>query len=198
MKRFLLPLLAVLTAACARQPPVPADHFYRLPEPTLEALAEPLTKGVILVNPFQTDGLHNERAIVYTKDAHAITLSRYHYSYWLDAPPRLVQDYLVEYLRAAKAAHVVVTDPGVGSQLSISGRIVRLEQQLRGKSSRALIELELRVDGSNTARPLLLKDYHADVPASDDSMEALVLAFQKGLDQIFGRFLTDTRAVLTH
>lgn len=198
MKRLLLPLLAVLVSACARQPPVPADHFYRLPAPNVHALSRPLTKGVILVSPFQTDGLHNERAMIYTKDAHAITLRRYHYSYWLDAPPRLVQDYLVAYLRAAKAASLVVTDSGVRSALTFSGRIVRLDQQLRGKSSRALIELELRVDGSRSARPLLLKDYRADVPASDGSMEALVLAFHKGLDQIFGRFLTDTRAVLTH
>ena len=198
MKRILLPLLAVLMSACARQPPVPADHFYRLPEPKVQALAEPLTKGVIVVNPFQTDGLHNERAMVYTKDAHAITLSRYHYSYWLDAPPRLVQAYLVEYLRAAKAARLVVSDPGVESAINISGRIVRFDQQLHGKSSRALIELELRVNGSKPGPPLLLKDYRADVPASDGSMEALVLAFHKGLNQIFERFLADTSAVLKH
>lgn len=198
MKRLPLVLLLVLLGACARQPPVPADHFYRLPDPKVQALTEPLVQGVILVNPFQTDGLHNERSMLYTEDTHAITLNRYHYSYWLDTPTRLLQNYLVSYLRAAKAAATVVTDPGVRSALSISGRIMRLEQQLHGKSSRALISLELRVDGPNPARPLLLKDYRADVTATDDSMESLVLAFQQGLDRIFAQFLSDTRAVLAH
>lgn len=199
MKRLpLVLLLLLLLGACARQPPVPADHFYRLPEPKVHALAEPLVQGVILVNTFQTDGLHNDRSMLYTEDAHAITLNRYHYSYWLDSPPRLLQNYLVSYLRAAKAAPTVITDPGVRAALSISGRIMRLEQQLHGKNSRALIALELRVDGPNPARPLLLKDYRVDVTAADDSMESLVLAFQQGLDQIFAQFLSDTRAALAH
>lgn len=199
MKRFLLLLpLVVLLASCARQPPVPADHYYRLPEPKVEALARPLSQGTILVNIFETDGLHNGRAMLYTDDPKAITLKRYHYRYWLDAPPRLVQSYLVSYLRAARAAPLVVTDPGVNAELTISGKIVRLEQQRRGKTSHALIALELRVDGRNPAQPLLVKSYHADVTAADDSMEALVLAFQKGFNQIFAEFVSDTRAVLQH
>lgn len=196
MKRIILPLLLALAAGCAKAPPVPSDRFYRLPDPPAMAPAPPLSEGVILVRPFTSDGLHNERPILYGEGTDALTLQQYSYHYWVEAPPRLLQNQLVSFLRAQAAAPMVLTDVGVDAELILSGRIIRLERHLADGGSRAAVALELRADRARDPQPVLLREYRAEVPLGEETVAATVAAVDRGLNDIFGEFSSDLRRVL--
>ncbi len=189
-------LLALVVAACASQSPTPSDNFYRLsaPQPE-ETLGAPLIDGVITVGLFRTDGLHSERAIIYTEDPQSLALQQYHYHYWLDTPPRMLQEYLVSYLRAANAAPMVATEGDVPAAMMITGRLKRLERLGSGGTSKVAIALELQVRRSGQQRPVLMRVYEVELAAPGDTVHAAVLAFSEGLDQLFADFLADLRAV---
>ncbi len=202
MKRSLLiaALLVVQAAGCAKAPPVPVDKFYRLPEPKalkVEAEASPWGK-LVYVSALQATGLHTERAILFSEDAHAVSLSRYHYHHWVDGPPRLVQDYLAASLRRAVPSVLVLTEPDGRPDVTISGKIKRFEHQVpRGKGNgKAVVVLELRVIRSRSGDPLLVKDYRAAVDVSGVGMTSTANAFGAAVANVMTRFIADAGAAL--
>ncbi len=195
MKRAVAILAIVVLAACAKAPPVPPDTFYRLPEPvTGKVTLPPLSRGILLVRPLLSDGLRSERPILFSDDPAGLTLRQHHYYFWVDTPQRLVQRQLIAYLRAGHAAPMVVGETDIAADLVVSGRIIRFEYSRGGDHDTAHLELELRVDKAGDERPLLLRDYRADVPVEDGGMDTLVQGFNEGLEQIFTRFTRDVRA----
>ena len=86
----LVVLLAALAAlaGCAKPPPVPVDQFYRLPSPgSAAALPNEPWGAAVYVRALRAYGLHTERAILFSEDAHAVSLERYHYRHWIAGPP---------------------------------------------------------------------------------------------------------------
>ena len=101
------PLLLTLTACLGAAPPLPRDHFYRVAVP---ASPNPAARfpGTISVAPIEADGLLRERPLLFSEgNAHEIQQHDYHY--WVEAPPRMLQTQLVDYLRASGAADAVIT-----------------------------------------------------------------------------------------
>ncbi len=174
--------------ACSPAPPIPNDHFYGLPEP--EVGASPFQiDGIILVRSFEADGLHMERAILFSEDSQGLELQQHHYHFWQDAPPRLLQHQLVAFLRASAAARMVVTDPEVDPELAISGRLFRWQRQLNEAEVTARVALELRLDRIGQPQPLLVQSYSADVLAPGDSVRDSIGAFERAANQVFTQFL---------
>lgn len=191
-----LTMAAIAAAGCAKAPPVPTDNYYRLGEPAVEqALDRALTEGAILVRPLQSDGVHSERALLYTDDDRGISLKRYSYHLWVDPPPRLIQSQLIQYLRAARVAPLVVNELDDEPALLVSGRLKRFEREQRQDKVIAHVALELRLD-DNRGRLLLLRDYRAELPVADQSVEGTVNALDAGLNGIFAEFLADAVAAL--
>ena len=89
MKRYILiPFLFILTS-CVKQPPLPTDHYYRLP--ALQGInADEEIINSISVITFQADGLYRERAILYSENE--IEIKQYHYHHWADSLNRLLQE----------------------------------------------------------------------------------------------------------
>lgn len=180
-----------ILAACTKSPPVPTDNYYRLTEAVAtQAAGRPLTDGVILVRAIQGDGVHSERALLYTEDEQGVTLKRYNYHLWIDTPPRLIQTQLAQYLRMAGAASMVVTEIDDDPALIVSGRVLRFEREQGKDRVVAHVAVELRLD-NNRGKPLLLKDYKVDTVVADEAIEATVGALDAGLQQIYGEFLAD-------
>ncbi len=194
MKRIATILVMLTLAACAKAPPVPPDSFYRLPAPEAkDAVLPPLSKGIISVRPLRSDGLRSERPILFSDDPSNLSLRQHHYHFWVDTPQRLVQRQLIAYLRAVRAAPMVVGEGDVGADMTIGGHIMRFEYSRDGARETVHLELELRVDRADTERPLLLRAYQADLPVSGTGMVALVQAFDQGLQEIFRAFIDDLR-----
>lgn len=197
MKTWTLTLFLMLAAGgCAKAPPVPTDDFYRLPPPqAAQHEASPWTDGVIVVRVLRADGLHSDRALLYTDDAQGLMLKRYAYHLWVDPPPKMVQQQLAAYLRAIGAGRMVMTSIDAVPDLVVKGRIERFERQVQESGVTTHVELQLQLE-DRRGKPLLLKDYTADVPAADDGIMATVNAIDKGLNRIYAQFAGDVAKAL--
>lgn len=181
----------VLLVACAVPPPVPEDHYYYLPEAKLEKSA-PLVKE-LAVKRFVADGLHSERALLFSKAGKSLRLKQYHYHHWTDIPPRMLQEHMITALRNAGAANMVINhDPVNRSKYTLSGKIRHFEQYASGQASEIRINIELRLDDEH-GKPILLKDYRRIQSAESTAPHDLVTAFGLALADIYREFLNDWR-----
>ncbi len=183
-------LLATLSGCLGATPPLPRDHFYRvMVRPPLDATAQ--FPGTISVAPIEAEGLLRERPLLFSKSgAHEVQQHDYHY--WIEAPPRMLQTQLVDYLRASGAANSVITpDLRLPADYEVTGRIRRLERLLQGDTTRVVAELELAMTENRGQRLVVVQSYGAEIAAKDDSVEASVQALDSALSEIFARFVAD-------
>ncbi len=193
MRKSAMVIALALAGGCAKAPPVPADRFYRLADPVVAA-GPALAQDALLVRQFRGDGVVSERALAYTETATGTSLEQHHYHFWADAPPRLLQQQMVAFLRNAAAAPIVTDDLEVDAGLVVTGRIRRFERKLAGEPG-VRVALELRLD-DRRGQPLLVRDYVAEEPAAGASFEDAVAAFDTAVGSIFTGFLADARAVV--
>ena len=185
--------ILLLIAGCAGSSPIPRDHFYRLPDPTLQSEPVQIVLGDIFVEQFITDGLHRERAILYTNDPLSIELGQYHYHHWIDSPTRLIRDQLIQFLRVSNVASRVYDTPDVSAGLHIYGKIRRFERQHNEASDSIIVSLDLRVMQSGLESPLLLKLYTEQIDFEGQSMNKAVVAFAEALSIIFSHLIEDIK-----
>ncbi|MGE0384250.1 MAG: ABC-type transport auxiliary lipoprotein family protein [Gammaproteobacteria bacterium] len=184
MRRAALMLTFAAVAACSRVEPVPVDRFYRLTQPQVQAGAA-LTAGTLRVESFDSDGLHDGRAILYSEDAAGRELKMHHYRFWADSPPRMLHRQMIEFLRAAGAAGRVSGEPSADADLVVHGRVLRFETNAAGS---AQVALELGLDVADANR--FTRTYSAEVEAGR-SDTAMAEAFDRAVAQIFEAFLAD-------
>ncbi len=176
--------------------PLPEEHYYRLELSAPKSAASSL-QGVLVVDALEAAAIYSRRPIVYSEDPQHLSLQEYHYHFWTDPPPRLLQRALVSYLRQAQPTATVADEAGRALwDYRISGRVLRFERLRVSGGWQIALELELRVDAAGERRPLLVKSYARDPVASGESMEATVQAFSQGTAEIFGNFVTDLRVVV--
>ena len=182
---------SLLLAGCMSAPPVPDDHFYRLPPAQVTALPAPLFKGVLAVDRPRSDDLHGERAMLFVRAERPLELNRYHYYFWVDTPPHLIQEQLRLTLQSAGvAARVVRADGGPAPDVVLRSRLVRFERVLRKGGAYASVALEFSVARAN-GEPGWSKAYADVEPAQGDDVHATVQAFGVALQRIYGRLLHD-------
>lgn len=193
-------LLAVLLAglaACASQGPVPEDRYYQLSPVAQEkgrlTSAATLLPGRLGVGRLKTDGLRDERTLLYVQQGQPLQIRRYHYHHWVDAPTRMIQQHMLAYLRAAGAAtEVVQYQPGIRVDYEVRGRLVRFERLLSDGHGKVLVELELELrHGARSGTAPLL--YRAEIEPEDDTLYAAAVAYSAALQEIYAHFLADMR-----
>jgi ABC-type uncharacterized transport system auxiliary subunit len=189
----LLPILAVLAGCFGSAPPVPREQYFRLiaTQPAEQA-SRPISGGIEIV-PFAGEGVMSERPLLFSADG-GRKLEQRNYAYWTDAPPQMLRDQLVSFLRSAGVAdRVVPSELRVESAYAVRGTIKRLEQ-LVGASPAAVISLELAVLENSSDRLILSKVYTAERPTSGQSIDEAVAALNDALDEIFASFARDIAA----
>ena len=179
----LLLTLCLLLAACGSVPPAPIDHFYRLRATPLSATTK-AQPGAIAVSPFRADSLYAERPMVYTEEASLRQLRQYHYHLWLYPPAQMVQ----RHLTASFGAALDLSGDSTATKV-LEGRVVGFERVLSGKSSKAVVALELSL--TNNGKTRLSKTYQAEQVATDDSLDSFALAMEQALARIYAEFLVD-------
>ncbi len=193
-------LIAPMLVGClGSAPPVPRDHYYRLMVPAPEQQAEEtLLPGVMTVELLQADGLLRERPLLFSKGGRPHELQQHNYHYWNDAPPRMLQDQMVAYLRRSGAAQLVVSpDMRIRADYQVSGKAKRLERLLGDGPPRVLVEIELALLRLADETLLVVDSYTAEESAADNSVEAAIVALNQATAKVFARFLAEVRAAAT-
>lgn len=190
---LLLPIVLSLAGCFGSAPAVPKEQYYRLiaDHPAGQA-AKKIAGGVEIV-PFAGEGVMSERPLLFTADG-GRKLEQRNYAYWTDAPPQMLRDQLVAYLKQAGIADSVApSELRLDSAYTIRGTIRRLEQ-LVGSGSGAVISLELAVLENGNDRLIMSKVYTSEKPTSGQDIDSAVAALNDGLDEIFAAFAGDLAA----
>jgi cholesterol transport system auxiliary component len=196
MRRKLVLLAALGLAGCGGMPAIPEPTHYRLPPSSqVPVLAAPVTARPIVVDVFMADGLQNQQAMLYAVDAAGTQLRSYHYQLWAVPPGRMLQRRLIDTLREAGAAGMVVDRlPAGATQMRVRGLITHFERMPDGSGSSASVGLQLRVEVPERGDPWLLREYRVVEPAAGASIEAYVEAMARAVDRAYADFLGDLEA----
>jgi ABC-type uncharacterized transport system auxiliary subunit len=194
MRRAPLLAAAALALACAGGP-APRDHFYRLETPAPAPRAAAVIPGTVEVERFRADALTGGVRIVQRSAAERSELVPYAYHQWADPPTILLQTRLVDFLRAAQAAPLVVTpELRASADFSLLGRIGRLELVTGEGEPSALVELELTLARVRDRAIVLHRVYREQRPAAGPGVAGAVDAAGDAVGAIFERFLADAGA----
>jgi ABC-type uncharacterized transport system auxiliary subunit len=189
----LLPVVALLAGCFGSAPAVPKEQYFRLIASAPAEQAGKRIKGGLEIVPFAGEGVMSERPLLFTADG-GRKLEQRNYAYWTDAPPQMLRDLLVAYLRQANVAdNVTPSELRVDTAYSVRGTIKRLEQ-LTGTQSGAVISLELSLIEKAGDRLVLSKTYTSEKPTSGETIDSAVAALNDGLNDIFAAFAADLAA----
>ena len=198
MRALAIALVAALLAGCfGSSPPIPEDIYYRLQPAAPAQRFDAPRVGLVVVDRPGGASVYTARDIAYSDAAPHLRLQHYHYHHWVDPPPQLLQQALVDYLRAANFARTVTSEAGRQAPAwRLSGVVRRFERLNAGSGWQAAVTLELRADSAGGREPLLLRQYETMVAAEGDGMEATVQAFAKATGSLFDQFVADLNQVL--
>ena len=182
---LLAPLLVL--AGCS-QPKLPQENYYRFVV-SKPAGGEVVLDGSLMVESFIGNGLTSERALLYSTSEAPLKVQQYHYHYWIDPPPQMIQDQVVTYLRSSNyAARVVTADMRLLPDYVLTGRIKRLERIVDGSQFKAVMELEVGLSKARDNSLILLETYMAEESAGE-GMANTVEAFNRGITKILKKFV---------
>jgi ABC-type uncharacterized transport system auxiliary subunit len=183
-------LVSIALSGCMSVPPVPTDKYYQLPDVTLSYNGNSLD-GILAVRRFKSDGLLNERAVLHADKQTAHRVEAYHYHFWSDTPPRMLQENLIKALRSTTIAQQVVSyTPQVTPTFLVVGKI-RKFQQILGNKPGVIVEMELQLLSYGERKALLVKDYQAVIDTSSDTIDEAVEKLSAALGNIYNQFLAD-------
>ncbi len=185
-----------ILGACASQPPVPPDRFYRLQAVlATEPLARPIFQGTLEVDRFTADGLTAGRPIVYVQAADPNQLLEYHYHFWTQPPTIMLRDEMVTFLRGVNIAERVVTpEMRLAPDLVMTSRIRKLEQVL-GSPNRTAMEIEISIRRPNDGTLVFLKSYKHEAVQNATGVASAVDALNEAFNFILSDLLEDLRVL---
>lgn len=183
--------VAGLVSACAAPPPAPEDAFYRLsPRAESAVAAQSLLKGAVEVDRFAAAGSLANRPLLFSEPG-SNAVNEYHYHFWIEAPPMLLQSALVSYLRSAGVAEQVVTPAmRVRPDYTVQGRLMRLET-ITGQTPTGVAEFELSLRRESDGKLLVLGEYRAEVPSGSNGVVTDAAAIEKAAGKAFAQFVGD-------
>ena len=189
--------LALMLVACAGNSPVPEDRFYHLQvNIDVQPLESPVFAHGLMLDSITADPLRSGRAVLYRDLAKPLQLQRYHYEYWVDQPPRLVRQALLNSLRESGMADVVYAGGRhARARYRMTGRVLRFEKVLKNNQADAEFELEISVLEEDSDVPLWTKVYLQRQRSQDRSMHAAAEAMQQALASVIQQLLGDLKAL---
>lgn len=182
----------LLLSACAAGQRIPEDSFYRL-ESTPPAVVQtsPALPGMLLVQGGTAAPIYRDRALLYSEAGSPEKLQRYHYQYWVDSPPLLLQRGLADYLRqSGVATQVLLPEDGVNPTYRLRIDIERFEH-LRGPDG-GVVAVALRVILAERATGALRlqAQFQREAAVQGEDFSAVTSAYQQVLAALYGQILT--------
>lgn len=184
----LLATLLLLTG-CSSAPPIPTNSFYRLdiaaPEVRLDS---PVLKDTLSVQVGAAMPLYRDRALLHSEAGAETSLQRYHYHYWIDTPPHLLQIELADYLRdAGVAAVVVMPEDSVNEVYRLRLDIDRFEHLRGANGGKVSVGLRVLLTERSAGRLLLQDRLVAEAVVQGEDFARLTAGYQQAVTELFER-----------
>ncbi len=184
-------LSIMLLASCMTPHKLPRDHYYRLSSPNVKQYQQPLLTGVVGVEEIRTDGILNERSILFIHTSNPLEIQRAQYHHWQEQPSSLIQKNMVAFFDKSKAAsQVVLYEPGIKVNTRVSGHLLVFEREIDENKSLVNVVLELSLS-SNSNQNFPTQTYSQQLTCRDNSIEAAAESFGTALGQIYQQFMGD-------
>jgi ABC-type uncharacterized transport system auxiliary subunit len=148
------------------------------------------------VDKVSADPLRSGRAVLYRDSRKPLEVKRYHYEFWVDQPPRMVHQALVDYLRASGVA-----DPTDGESRPADGNyalkahLKRFDRVVGAGRPKVEIELQTTVYANGSGLPLWTNNYLHQQESDTGDMHATAAAMQTALANIFASMVEDLAAI---
>lgn len=189
-----LAALAFVAVASCSQPPVPRDQFWRLDsgQPGHRFDTPPIG-GTVAVDRLRAVGLIAQRPILFSTREQPNRIEQHSYQYWIEIPPLMLRDAMIDTLRAANVATELVTGENRrAAGCELTGTVRRMEHVTAGGTpSVAVLEIELRLERINDGEAILHRTYSAEQTAADLTIETTVVAFDQAFRALLARFLEE-------
>ena len=192
-QKLLLILLFLLPTACMSSRQLPQDHYYRLPQRQQNALSAPLFKGVLAVAQPKSEGILNERTMLFVEANRPLEIQRSHYHLWQQAPARLIQHDLVDYLHQSKVANEVIyfEDGPDRAEVMLESRLLTFEEELDGADSEVKIRITFTLRKSESKAVVWHKTYQGSKASRSKQPQEATQAYGKLLSKIYTELLSD-------
>ena len=185
-----------LLAACTSTSPVPEDRFYQLESATpAQVFPSPELLGGLEIDYTGADPLRSGRAVLYSENARPLQLKRYHYAYWVDQPPRMVRDQMVQYLRASGVAdRVGNSGQRDTAAYRLKTQLLKFEQLRGGPKPEVVVELEASLERLPAESTLWISTYSQRQASDSEDVHALAEAMHAALEQVLHQLAHDISA----
>lgn len=188
----LLAVAAALAVGGCLAGSAPPDRFYRLEIPDPDTRLEvPLLRGRLLVDSLRSGSLNLERSMLYRRGDDPYRVRRTGYDRWVDPPTLMIQRAVVEFLRSANLAEVVITpEMRLDADFRLAGRVNRFERVLGEEPPRASVEIEFNLVRLDDRELLLLETYREEEIA-EGGFGGSPDAFSRAVRRILERLVLD-------
>jgi len=186
---LLIGLIAAALTGCSGSARVPENSFYRLDIPApAEVRVVPVLDGTLRIEVGAAAPIYRDRSLLYSSADAPARLQRYHYHHWIDTPPRLLEQQLADYLRAAGvASQVVARDERLDGRYRLRLQLQRFEHQRGRDGGRVSLAVELVMSDSAGGELLLRERLHSEQAVAGDAFPAVVDAYQRCVADVFGQ-----------
>lgn len=187
-------LLCLALAACAGAPAVPADRYHRL-ETSENAAPSAAALPQLTVFPYEGSGIYVERPLLYIDARSGETLQQYRYDFWAKPVLQMLEEALIDDLRAAAGPERVFTRSArVPAERLIRPRLRQLEHRLDSGAGQAHLALDFEVLDADRG-PLFVMAFDESEPCATQGAAAYVDAVGRLTNEAHGRLLERLRAV---
>ena len=169
----------------------PENHYYRIPEITVEQQTSTGLHSVV-IKPVKASGLYHERAILYVEKTRPLELKRYHYNFWSETPANLLQDALYQGLSSSKLATQISREMNASRpDLIINSRIVNFERVIDDSTVDVEVALDVTVLSGKDASKSWSRRYQSTQHIDSTDMYYSAKAFGRALQQITEQLVAD-------
>lgn len=184
-RSILLTVITALLSACGLGGgPVPADHFYRLPEVVLERQSKPAF-DTLVIKPVKASGLYHERAMLYINESRPLEIQRYHYNFWIKKPAELIHEGLYQGFKSRGVAVNISRKLNNNSNdYILDSRITHFERILDGQNVTVRLGLDITLSGPDLSGGQWSKHYLSSQKLNTNDSHASAKAYGAALQDI--------------
>ena len=174
-----VPVVCLAAAACAPGKPI---HYYALNRPVVADTVAKSDGPVLLVGRIETPETLEDGRIRYRAGSNEV--GSYEYHRWNERPAAMVQQLLVETLRASgKYRHVQLVAPSVPGDFLIRGRL-RDFSEVDDPGIRTRVSLQLELIDRKTGLVVWDRNFNRDEGVGGKAMKDVVASLDRNLQQV--------------